>query len=213
MSARCLMTLRRIDGATASRFRLGPSPSTSSCGLPPLVSPSREEGHLTGRHGGVGSQSADVPPSFAERGLPGLRRRGTGVPWILGVAPVFIGRAIQKSDPMRPVALVILGVVAMRFLGLTDPVATAFDGRLAHATVSIGRWQTGPPFDRFPNSSPADRNNHALIPDELQIRSTGRSTSSSVGFTRSSSMTWARNRATLMPRRPRLPRAHPQGSR
>ena len=57
----------------------------------------------------------------------------------------------------------------MLFLGLTNPVAMAFDGRLANATVSFGQWQTDPPFDRFPNSSPADRNNHALIPDELKI--------------------------------------------
>lgn len=49
----------------------------------------------------------------------------------------------------------------------------ALEGRLANATVSFGQWQMDPPLDRFPNSSPADRNNHELIPDHVKIPGDG----------------------------------------
>jgi hypothetical protein len=51
-------------------------------------------------------------------------------------------------------------LVAMLFLFLTTPVAMDIDGRLTNTTVSFGQWQTDPALDGFPNSSPADRNNH-----------------------------------------------------
>ena len=46
-------------------------------------------------------------------------------------------------------------------------------GPLANATMIMGLWQTDPPLDRFPNSSPANRNHHQLIPYEVTIRAGG----------------------------------------
>jgi hypothetical protein len=60
-------------------------------------------------------------------------------------------------------------MVAMLFLFPTTPVAMDIDGRLTNTTVSFGQWQTAPALDGFPNSSPADRNNHELIPENVKI--------------------------------------------
>jgi hypothetical protein len=61
----------------------------------------------------------------------------------------------------------------MLCVGLIVPVALADDTPPANATVSFGQWQTDPPLDRFPNSSPIDRNNHELIPDRVTIAAEG----------------------------------------
>jgi len=68
---------------------------------------------------------------------------------------------------------------ALLCLGLAAPVVIAMDG--GNATVSFGQWQTGPAagpppvleLDRFPNLSPAARNNHQLIPNEVTIKAGG----------------------------------------
>jgi hypothetical protein len=70
---------------------------------------------------------------------------------------------------MKHATLSSLCMVAMLFLGLTAPVAMDIDGRLTNATVSFGQWETDPPLDRFPNNSPADRNNHEVIPETVKI--------------------------------------------
>jgi plastocyanin len=64
----------------------------------------------------------------------------------------------------------MIGLVAMLFLGLAAPLAMADDRRPTNATVSFGAWQTDPPFDRFPNSSPGARNQHRVIPKQVRIR-------------------------------------------
>jgi hypothetical protein len=74
---------------------------------------------------------------------------------------------------MRRSRLSLMCMVAMLFLGLVSPVVMALDSRLATATVSFGQWQTDPPLDRFPNSSPADRNEHQLIPHHVIIPAGG----------------------------------------
>jgi hypothetical protein len=79
----------------------------------------------------------------------------------------------EEEDRMRRSTWSIMCTVAMLCLGLGAPVATALDGRLANATVSFGEWQTDPPLDRFPNSSPADRNEHQLIPGNVIIPAGG----------------------------------------
>jgi plastocyanin len=71
---------------------------------------------------------------------------------------------------MRRPTLSMLCLVAMLFLGLVAPVAMADDRRPTNATVSFGAWQTDPPFDRFPNSSPGARNQHQLFPDKITIK-------------------------------------------
>jgi hypothetical protein len=43
------------------------------------------------------------------------------------------------------------------------------DGPLAIATVAFGSWQTDPPTDRFPNSSPNGANPHMLTPMHSQV--------------------------------------------
>jgi len=58
----------------------------------------------------------------------------------------------------------------MLFLVLAAPLAMADDRRPTNATVSFGAWQTDPPFDRFPNSSPGARNQHRVIPKQVRIR-------------------------------------------
>lgn len=74
---------------------------------------------------------------------------------------------------MRRSTLSIMGLVAMLCLGLAAPLAMAGDGPLANATISFGQWQTDPSLDRFPISSPRDRNNHELIPNEVKIKAGG----------------------------------------
>jgi hypothetical protein len=74
---------------------------------------------------------------------------------------------------MRHATRSIVYVVALLCLGLTASVAMAIDGRLANATVSFGQWQTDPPLDRFPNSSPQDGNNHEVIPGNVIIKADG----------------------------------------
>ena len=74
---------------------------------------------------------------------------------------------------MRRSTLSIMCIVAMLFIGIAAPSAMAIDGPLANATVSFGQWQTDPPLDRFPNSSPRLRNEHQLIPNEVIIKAGG----------------------------------------
>jgi plastocyanin len=64
----------------------------------------------------------------------------------------------------------IICVVAMLFLGLAVSLATADDRRPTNATVSFGAWQTDPPFDRFPESSPGARNQHQVFPKQIRIK-------------------------------------------
>jgi hypothetical protein len=79
---------------------------------------------------------------------------------------------------MRRSTLSIMCLVAMLCLGLVAPLAMAIDGPMANATVSFGLWQTpepplNAPLDRFPTSSPRDRNEHQLIPNEVTIKEGG----------------------------------------
>jgi plastocyanin len=60
--------------------------------------------------------------------------------------------------------------VTVLFLGIAASLAAAHDRLLMNATVSFGAWQTSPPFDRFPSSSPAIRNEHQMYPKEVRIR-------------------------------------------
>src|SRR5207245_1011989 len=56
------------------------------------------------------------------------------------------------------------------------PLAMAFDGPLANATISFGKWQTDPPLDldRILADPPAGaRNNHELIPQITTIKEGG----------------------------------------
>jgi hypothetical protein len=47
-------------------------------------------------------------------------------------------------------------------------------GPLASATVSFGQWPNDDqPLNRFPNSSPAARNSHRLVPHEVTIKAGG----------------------------------------
>jgi hypothetical protein len=69
--------------------------------------------------------------------------------------------------------LSIVSLVAILFVALAVPSAVAVDGPLANASVSFGQWQTDPPLDRFPASSPRDRNEHQLIPHEVTIKAGG----------------------------------------
>ena len=71
---------------------------------------------------------------------------------------------------MRRSTLSIIGLVAMLFLGSAAPLALADDRHPTNATVSFGAWQTDPPFDRFPDSSPGDRNQHQVIPQQISIK-------------------------------------------
>jgi hypothetical protein len=74
---------------------------------------------------------------------------------------------------MRRSTLAILCSMPLLFLGLTAPVAMASEGSPTTATVSFGAWHTDPPLDRFPNSSPADRNEHQHIPFHVTIEAGG----------------------------------------
>jgi hypothetical protein len=74
---------------------------------------------------------------------------------------------------MKHTTLSLICVVVLLCLGLTASVAMAVDGRLANTTVSFGQWHTDPPLDRFPNNSPADGNNHEVIPGNVVIKAEG----------------------------------------
>ncbi len=74
---------------------------------------------------------------------------------------------------MKRSTLALLCSLALLCLGLAVPVARAGEGAPTTATVSFGVWQTEPPLDRFPNSSPADRNHHQLIPFHVTIEAGG----------------------------------------
>jgi plastocyanin len=74
---------------------------------------------------------------------------------------------------MRRSTLAILCSLTLLCLGFAVPVARADAGSATTATVSFGAWQTEPPLDRFPNSSPADRNEHQLIPNKVTIEAGG----------------------------------------
>lgn len=74
---------------------------------------------------------------------------------------------------MRPSILSIMSLVAMLFNGFAAPLAVAIDGPLANATVSFGQWQTDPALNRFPISSPRERNEHQLIPNVVKIKAGG----------------------------------------
>ena len=69
--------------------------------------------------------------------------------------------------------LSLLCLVAMLVLGLTAPMATAGDHAKANATLSFGAWQTEPPLDRFPASSPGERNEHRVLPHRVKIKAGG----------------------------------------
>jgi hypothetical protein len=78
---------------------------------------------------------------------------------------------------MRRSTMAILCSVALLFLGRAAPALAmngmAMNGTPATATVSFGAWHTDPPLDRFPNSSPGDRNEHQLIPNTVTIEAGG----------------------------------------
>jgi plastocyanin len=74
---------------------------------------------------------------------------------------------------MRRSTLSRMCLVAMLVLGLAAPMATAGDHAKANATVSFGAWQTDPPLDRFPTSSPPDGNEHRVIPHQVNIKAGG----------------------------------------
>jgi hypothetical protein len=67
------------------------------------------------------------------------------------------------------------------WLGLSAPIAMADTDNQANATVSFGAWQTGPALgplpvdelDRSPINSPASRNEHQLLPQEVKIKAGG----------------------------------------
>jgi len=54
---------------------------------------------------------------------------------------------------------------------LASAQALASDGPPSNATVNFGAWMT--PLDRFPNNSPPPANHHALMPNQVTIRSGG----------------------------------------
>lgn len=70
-----------------------------------------------------------------------------------------------------PSSLVLLA--ALLFMALAVPSAGAIDGPLSQATVSFGQWQTDPSLDRFTVPNDRTRNDHFLIPQEVQIRAGG----------------------------------------
>jgi plastocyanin len=74
---------------------------------------------------------------------------------------------------MRRSTLPTMCIVTLLFMALLAPMAMARDGTPTSATVSFGAWHTEPPLDRFPNSSPADRNEHQLIPFNVTIEAGG----------------------------------------
>jgi plastocyanin len=74
---------------------------------------------------------------------------------------------------MRRSTLPPMCIVALLFIALLAPMAMADKDSPANATVSFGQWHTDPPLDRFPNSSPADRNEHQLIPFNVTIEAGG----------------------------------------
>jgi plastocyanin len=71
---------------------------------------------------------------------------------------------------MRHSTLSTICLVVLLFLGFAALLAIADDRRPTNATVSFGAWQTDPPFDRFPSSSPGARNQHQVIPKEVRIK-------------------------------------------
>jgi hypothetical protein len=82
---------------------------------------------------------------------------------------------------MRRSTLPIMYIVAMLGLGLSAPIAMADTDNQANATVSFGAWQTGPALgplsvdelDRSPINSPASRNEHQQLPQEIKIKAGG----------------------------------------
>jgi plastocyanin len=76
----------------------------------------------------------------------------------------------EEGNQMRRSTLSMICLVVMLSLGLAASLATADDRRPTNATVSFGAWQTDPPFDRFPNSSPGDKNQHQMFPKEIRIK-------------------------------------------
>ena len=86
----------------------------------------------------------------------------------------FITRLGIVGAALVPVAI-LLGVLVSTAAaqGSGSSRARPISGPLANATVSFGQWQTSPPLDRFPNASPADRNQHELLPNEVRIRKGG----------------------------------------
>jgi plastocyanin len=71
---------------------------------------------------------------------------------------------------MRRPTLSIICLVTVLLLGLAASVARSIHVRPANVTVSFGAWQTDPPLDRFPNSSPGARNQHQLFPNKVTIK-------------------------------------------
>ena len=66
----------------------------------------------------------------------------------------------------------LIGLVVVLSIALVVPSAVA-DGSKVQATVSFGQWQTDPPFDRFTVPNDRTRNQHALIPFEVEIKAGG----------------------------------------
>jgi plastocyanin len=71
---------------------------------------------------------------------------------------------------MRYSTLSIICLVALLCLGFAASLAMADDRRPRNATVSFGAWQTDPPFDRFPESSPGARNQHQMFPKQIGVK-------------------------------------------
>jgi len=80
-----------------------------------------------------------------------------------------------KTNRRNLLKVAAVGGAAAVGLAIRPETATPADdnGPLSNATVSFGEWMTVPPLDRFPNSSPAAANHHALIPNEVKIKAGG----------------------------------------
>jgi hypothetical protein len=70
----------------------------------------------------------------------------------------------------------LLIICVLTFIGIAPGASSGMaddKDRRENVTVSFGAWQTDPPLDRFPNNSPADRNEHQHIPNEVKINAGG----------------------------------------
>src|SRR5262252_5074437 len=74
---------------------------------------------------------------------------------------------------MKSRVVSFIGLVILVLSALVVPSAVATDGPKVQATVSFGQWQTDPPLDRFTIPNDRTRNNHQLLPQEVQIKAGG----------------------------------------
>jgi hypothetical protein len=84
---------------------------------------------------------------------------------------------------MRHSTLLRIYLVVILFISLATSMAMADKDPNGNATVSFGAWQTPlpppavppetAPLDRFPIDSPANRNEHQLLPHEVKIKAGG----------------------------------------